>query len=198
VRATGDLQARAALEQIDGEDMVDGAAALVEASRDDPDAAITGAKRIGDLEAALDDVEAALEWPERVKKAEDLIAAAHEVVDKAGAPDDVTELRTREAAVRDAIATKDASLLERRCTDLAALVGTILDRTGLLQLEFFDELKGRRREMTDQRKADRLFDEGDRAIATHQITVLKNVNRQLNLLLPQASRAIGDDASTVA
>lgn len=184
-RASVDLRARARLEQIEAEGVVEEVESLVRAAPVDTDAATTAAKRVLDLEAGLDEVEDALRWPDLVREADALIEGVREVVDKAGDATDERDFADRVRETRQAIETGDSSFLEQRCDDLRRLGFRILQRTGILDLEFFSELKAQRAEMVDHDKADRLINEGDRAIANGEASVLANVNQQLRLLLPE-------------
>jgi molecular chaperone DnaK len=184
VRSHGDLQAQAELAELEREGLVDQVEALVDRTAHDADTATTGAKRVGDLEARLDDVEAALHWPDLVREAEAIVVAVREVVDKAGEVDERRTFAERERNMRDAITTGDADFLRRRIDDLRLLAVEIYDRVGVWPLDLFDHLKSRLTEMTDPTRARQLVHEGERAIQTDEPVVLRNVNRQLSLLLP--------------
>jgi molecular chaperone DnaK len=184
VRTHGDLQAQAELAELEREGLVDQVGALAERGAGDGDAATTGAKRVADLEARLDDVEAALRWPELVQEAEAVVTAARDVVDKAGNPGDRQTFAEREHNVREAITTGDADFLRQRIEDVRLLAVDIFDRIGVWPLDLFEHLKGRLHEMSDQTRARRLVNEGERALQTNEMAVLRNVNRQLGLLLP--------------
>lgn len=183
-RANADLEAQSKLADIDNEGLAREAETLAEASVNDRDAATTGAKRVGDLNAALDSVEESLQWPELVQEAERLLEEVRAVVQTNGGPEDAQRFAERERETREAIAAKDPHYLEQRCVDLTHLMIEIIGRTGQLQTEVFYHLRERVPEMTDQVTARRLVEQGDRAAATADQGELANVNRQLSRLLP--------------
>jgi molecular chaperone DnaK len=150
----------------------------------DKEAATAAAKRVNEAQAALDDLEALVRWPELVERAEALITDVTGLVNAAGTADDRRRLEVSVAAVRGALAAKDPDLLEQRCRDLGGLAYEILDRTGQMQVEWFHQLKGQVSEMGDPAKAAQLINEGDRALINGDVNLLRSVNRQLHQLLP--------------
>jgi molecular chaperone DnaK len=183
-RSRGNLRAEALLDQVAADGLVDEVDALTDAGANDRRSASADVGRVDHLNAALEGVEATIRWPDLVQEAEELIQATREIVDRAGEPDDTRLLADREAATRQAITSGDQRALEQSCGDLLGMTTEILDRTGLVQIELLDHFTSHLDEMTDQVKARRLVDEGERAVSAGQISMLTEVNRQLLLLLP--------------
>lgn len=117
----GDGAAREKLASIDSERVVPEIAALVEAARADPDAALTCGERLLFLRAAVDEVEDALDWPLLVRQARELSDAAREVVTDRGDTEHRRLFSAADAAVRDAITARDPDLLTQRMDDLRVL-----------------------------------------------------------------------------
>jgi molecular chaperone DnaK len=83
-RKSNEARALELLVRIDGERLEHEVDQALAASRNDQDSADKCASRLRDLQIALDGVEKALQWPELVAKAEEVIKLAEEVVQKHG------------------------------------------------------------------------------------------------------------------
>lgn len=173
------------LQRIHDEGLVAEIDGLIAASRTDPDAAATCDKRIRDLRAALDEVEAALEWPELVSDADEAVSNTRDVVQTRGEPDEKQDLRSYEQRTREAIESHDARHLRDRVEELWSLTARVLDRTGELPLSRFKDLKTRKAEILGANTAD-LLAQGDRAVEAGDIMTLRQVNARLQALLPDA------------
>ncbi|GLY89682.1 hypothetical protein [Actinoallomurus iriomotensis] len=105
-------------------------------------------------------------------------------------------LVTAEAAVREAIAAHDASLLRQRLDDLRRLASEVLDDSGELPFLLFEDLKPQQAEMRDPAEAAQLIAAGERAVANRDPATLRQVNNQLIRMLPEPPPPI-DPFSTV-
>ena len=181
---TGATQAQQALQRIDAERMVHEVQTWLDAAQTDPDAADKCEKRLRDLEDAMDQVEEALEWPGLVAEAEKLISAGKEIIQEHGDLDDKNSFRRHENEVRQAIQANDPDLLMQRIQEMRGAVMRVLDRKGILQAIFFQQLCEKVSEMRDQAQATQLIAQGQRAINANDVETLRNVNRQLAALLP--------------
>ena len=182
----GDAAAREKLASIDSERVVPEIAALVEAARADPDAALTCADLLLSLRAAVDEVEDALDWPLLIQEARELSDAAREVVTDRGDAEHRRLLAAADAAVRDAITAHDPDLLTQRMDDLRVLGSRVLDDSGDLPLLVFEDLRSRQTEMSDPREAGLLISAGRRAAEVGDMATLRHLNVQLAGLLPAA------------
>jgi molecular chaperone DnaK len=179
----GDARANAALKRIDDEEIIADIDALVGAAAADPDAATASRPRLLVLRTYLDEAEDALEWPQLVKEATELLAAARQLVNERGDADHKRALASMEEAVQSAIAAHDASLLRQRLNDVRVLGAQVLEPSGELVMMAFGELRDLRSEMTDPDEARQLINAGEQAIAKRDFATLRQVNHALASLL---------------
>jgi molecular chaperone DnaK len=175
--------AEAVLLRIDGERIEEEVAALADAARADADAATTCGKRLLDLRAAVDAVEAALEWPELVANAQALIDAGYQIAEADG-PEAMRRMAELANAVRAAIDGDDARLLRLHVEAIRSFLIDVMARIGYLDQLAFEQLEHARPEMTNQAMADRLFTEGRAALNRGDHHALRNINVRLRGLLP--------------
>ncbi|MCR4439151.1 MAG: Hsp70 family protein [bacterium] len=183
-KETQDPLAQEILDRIDRECMVNEVEASLAAASADTDAAKKAENRLCDLKVALDQAEEAVEWPALVKEAEKLISASKEAVREHGDSADMRTLENHEAEVQKAIQTHDADILRKKVDDMRVFVIRVLDRKGIVQVIWFQELSEMKTQMRDQAMAEQLISEGQRAINNNDIDGLRAVNRQLATLLP--------------
>ncbi|WP_063820928.1 Hsp70 family protein [Parafrankia elaeagni] len=199
-RRTADPAALAILDELDGERVVDQLENDVAATEHgDTDAAGTAGRRLLDLQARLDAVEQALEWPSLVEWANRVLRDAPGLIDEYGEPRDRRRYELLAADVRRALESRDAEHLRTLVDQLAAYLATVVDRrTGAVVMARFSQLTGMRDELTDQAAAARLIAKGRRAVDGNDIEALRSVNRELIELLPRgAGPDGGEDVSGV-
>ncbi|MFI0423933.1 Hsp70 family protein [Spongiactinospora sp. 9N601] len=184
VRDIGDARAGAMLDRIDAEGTVQDIDRLLDAARTDQEAARNCGARLLDLQIAIDEVEAMVRWPRLVGQAKEVLAAAREVVENKGDPNDRRSFATLESSLREAITAHDAALLEKRIEDLAQLAVYILDRTDELPIMRFEHLRNLEPEMRDRREAAQLIATGRKAIERGDIKTVRYVNRELEGMFP--------------
>jgi molecular chaperone DnaK len=194
-KATGDEHALAALQKIEEEQMVQQADEAYAAATDDADDAKKSHHRLLDLRKEIDVMEDALEWPALVFDAEKLISSGKEIAQQHGNADERRLLQSEENQIRRCLETHDAELLGHQIESYRMAVLRILQRTGILQVIFFQNLSDRKAEMRDQTQAQQLISEGLRAMNTNDSDRLQAINRQLADLLPEPPRP--PDISTV-
>jgi molecular chaperone DnaK len=186
VEATSGTGATDAIGRIDAERMVFQVEGSLAAASDDPDAAQKARNRLGDLRAALDQAEDAVEWPAMVAEAGRMTSAAREVLKEHGEPGDIRSIEGHEAEIEAAIHAKDPDILRRRLDELRGTVFKILDRKGIMQVMWFRELAGMISQMRDRSLAEQLVARGRRAMESNDVDGIRAVNRQLAGLLPVA------------
>jgi molecular chaperone DnaK len=179
----GSVEAEAVLFRIDSERIEEEVAALVDAARADADAATTCGKRLLDLRAAVDAVEAALEWPELVTHGRALVEDGYRIAEAEG-PDSMRRMAELANAVREAVDSDDARLLRLHVEEVRGFLLGVMARIGYLDQLTFEQLELARPEMTDQATAERLFAEGRAALGRRDLYTLRNVNARLRGLLP--------------
>ena len=170
--------------RIDSERVEQDVAALVEAARADPDAAIAAGKRLLDLRAAIDAVEEALEWPELVTDVERVLADVDRLVAESGDAEDRRRLATLASGARAAIADHDPRVVRVHLTELTELAIAVLDRSGQLQVLVFEELVRHRDELSDRAAGEALFEQARRAVERGDHNTLRNINVRIRGLLP--------------
>jgi len=178
------------LQRIDAEHMVHDVEAALAAAPVDPDAAAKCASRLLDLRVAIDQVEAALEWPALVAEAERLMASAEDLVNEHGNAEHKRALQQRLAEVKNAIRAHDADLLRQRTNELRGLALRVLDEKGVLPVWRFQKMSEMKEQMRDRAQAEQLFAQGLRAVNSGDIDGLRAVNRQLAELLPLTTQDI--------
>jgi len=181
---TGDAPAQQALERIDRERMVHDVESQLDAAGVDPDAADKCEKRLLDLRVAVDEVEDCLEWPSLVAEAKRVMAEGNRIVNEQGDHNDRRDFQKVEAEAKSALDSRDPDLLRQRVEAIRALVLRLLDRKGILQVIFFQQLRDMKPQMRDQVEADQLISRGLQAMNRQDIEGLRAINRQLAALLP--------------
>lgn len=181
---TGDQKAQEAIQRIDEERLVSDVDRSMAAMATDQAAADRCEQLMRDLQQAIDQAEDALEWPTLVSAAEGFIGAAERDVGQHGDADDQHRLEHLVDAVREGLRSHDVQTLEQRVDELRGFVFGVLDRKGIIQLWWLDELKEQAGEMGDQARATALFQRADRAIQLGDVEGLRAANRQLAQLLP--------------
>lgn len=193
--AASDAAATDAIGRIDAERMVFQVEGGLAAAAGDPDAAQKARNRLGDLRAALDQAEDAVEWPAMVAEAGRMMSAAREVLKEHGESGDLRSIEGHEAEIKAAIEAKDPDILRRRLDELRGTVFRILDRKGIMQVMWFRDLVGMIGQMRDRSLAEQLVARGRRAMESNDVEGIRAVNRQLAGLLPVAPPP--PDVSTV-
>lgn len=145
--------------------------------RDDAD------KWIRDFGIALDALQDALAWPSLVARAHQALQWARDLVRDHGTAEDRDLLTRVEPEVQRALEEGSPELVQRRLTDLYQLGSRVLARLDEYWLYRFQELKKLLPQMRDPQLADRLVQQGDRAIAAGDREALKAAVAQLGGLV---------------
>ncbi|REE97131.1 Hsp70 family protein [Thermomonospora umbrina] len=183
-REYGDARSAKVLERIEAERIAEDVDAMVKAAPVDRDAATAGSKRLQDLKAATDEVEAELEWPKLTQEARDMIDAARQVVLSRNDAGEIARLGQAEASITDAISAHDPDLLRQRIEELRVMVLRILSESGELDRLVFEDLERLVPEMGDPAEARRLVSVGGDALRRGDLAMLKEINAALRSLLP--------------
>ncbi len=184
VEKTQDPAAQEILNRIDRERMLHEIEMSLSAASADWDAADKAKNRLIDLKITLDQAEDAVEWPGLVAEAEGLMFVSREAVREHGNSSDMRTLENHEAEVKRAIQTRDADILRKRIEELRVFVIHVLDRKGIMQVIWCEQLCGMKSQMRDQALAEQLISQCQRAIQNNDIDALRAANRHLAALLP--------------
>jgi len=190
VRETHDRQAEQILQRIENQRMLHQVEAAFAAANADPDAGDESEKRLLELQIALDEVEAALEWPAKLTEAEQSIEDARKVVENFGDDNDKTTLNTLERETRQAMTGGDVDILRRKIHELDRLYYAILmaqPAWWAYQLDMLCEEENKSK-MRDPGKADQLIADGRRAVEREDFASLRAAVGQLMDLLPMAEQ----------
>lgn len=182
--ASSAAPALARLRAIDDERRIEEVDSALQAVGTDPEAGDLCEKRLLDLRIAIDGVEDALRWPELERDARAEIEQARKAIREHGRPEDHEPLEHYIAEVERAIEAQDPDVLEAKNLDLCRFYYSVLDRKGIVQAALFEQLRGKRGQMTDQAQADQLIARGQQAMQSGDADTLRAVNQQLMSLVP--------------
>lgn len=176
-----DPQAKQIICEIEREHLPQELAQCADAAIHDLDAAGRADNLRRDLDARLDAVEAALEWPRLVDEAQEEIKRSRDVVEKAGDADDKRAIRVNVNEVEEAIQLKDKVMLRQRLEELEIFKISVLRKDpafwGAIFLGLEQDKDGPR--FCGRPEASRLFNEGRRAIMNNNLPALQDICRQL-------------------
>jgi molecular chaperone DnaK len=158
---------------------------LADAADVDPDAASTCENRLRDARAALDEIEAALVFPELVADGRTMVEQTRGLVAQAGTARHRTALHNAERAMEAAIASGDRTVVERQIDVVRDIIREVLRDSGQLAAVIFVGREPNLRDNPDPR-VQQLLQEGRRALDTGDVTRLTSVNAQLEKAAPDA------------
>ncbi len=161
------------------------ARAGLEAARGgDADAAARVHRLLLDLNGALDEAEAALDWPTLQSEANQEIETALYWVGAFGSPAEQQLCENALAAAAEALQQRDAAALDRQIRVLSSLRNAAFSRDPSSVFQVFDWYLGHAGEATDLRQAQALFEKGRKAAERGDEKALREINRRLNDLFP--------------
>ncbi|TVR19591.1 MAG: Hsp70 family protein [Anaerolineaceae bacterium] len=195
VTETPEPRAQQALELIEHEQKVHQADVSLNAAEVDPDAVDKSEETLRDLKSAIDEVEDYLEWPTLVNEAERILNDTRTFASEHGTPEERRQLLAHDNDLREAMRSHDVDLLRRRVEELRGFLIRALDRTGIVQVIYFQQLSQLQGEMRDTMLATQLISQGLQAMNGQDTERLRTINRQLAGLLPSAPPP--PDVSTV-
>jgi molecular chaperone DnaK len=156
---------------------------LADAATVDPDAAATCENRLRDGQTLLDDIEAALDFPELVAQGRIVVEHSRELVTQSGTARHRTALHNAERTMESAIASRDRTVLARQIDVVHEIVREVLRDSGQLAAVIFAGREGRLRDNPDPR-VQQLLQDGRRAMDTNDAGKLNSVNIQLEKIAP--------------
>jgi len=166
-------------------DLLAEARAGLEAARGgDADAAARVHRLLLDLNGALDEAEAELDWPTLQSEADQEIETALYWVGAFGSPAEKQLCESALAAAAEARQHRDAAALDRQIRVLSSLRHAAFSRDPSSVFQVFDWYLGHAGEATDPRQAQALFEKGRKAADRGDETALREINRRLDDLFP--------------
>ncbi|WP_181789643.1 Hsp70 family protein [Streptomyces phytophilus] len=178
-------QARTRLEKLEEHRPLTQLGREVDAAGVDTGAAVTSDRRMRDLEAELDDIEAAIEIPGLERRLWDLLGACEDIITQVGGtPSDRRELenlRGRASALGGDATPVELRKLVKRAEEFQV---ELLRRTDEWDFVVFNALVEMRDMMHPRGQADAAIRDGRRAMASGDRGALAGVNQRLRRLLP--------------
>lgn len=198
VRQLDNTEALAILDQIERERMLHDIESSLAASPVDRDAADKCQSRLLDLKRALDDIEYLIEWPELVEKANLLISQTRAALDAQGNTSLRPLLTITAQEIEDVIENHDTAGLKQKIKKMHEIHTQALAEDPGFWVEYFNYLCGKKNTMRDSAAAEKLIEQGKRAIQNNSLDGLEASVRRLVTLLPVAEQTeIRDLRSTV-
>lgn len=182
---TNNPQAKQALAKIEQEQIVQEVESLSEASEADLGAVPQFQNRLTDLKEATDDLEDAAEWPNLLQEAEEQLQSTRQVVDEDGTAEEKQNLRTLENGMQKAIDSGDPDILREHIEQISSIGMQIVLRKPEIWIYWLQDLEKQTASMTDVAQAERLFEQGRRAVNDEDLESLKAAVQQLFALLPR-------------
>ncbi|WP_407560310.1 Hsp70 family protein [Streptomyces sp. 184] len=188
-------QARARLEKLEEHRPLAQLGREVDAAGVDTGAAVTSERRMRDLDAELDDIEAAIEIPALERRLWDVLGSCEEIITQVGGtPSDRQELeslRARASALGENATPADLRRLLKRAEEFQV---ELLRRTDEWDFVVFNALTEMRDQMHPRSQADAAIRDGKQAMAAGDRAALPGVNQRLRRLLPpEAMGEIGKE-----
>lgn len=178
-------QARARLEKLEEHRPLTQLGREVAAAGVDTGAAVTSDRRMRDLDAELDDIEAAIEIPGLERRLWDLLGACEDIITQVGGtPSDRRELenlRGRASALGGDATPAELRKLVKRAEEFQV---ELLRRTDEWDFVVFNALVEMRDMMHPRGQADAAIRDGRRAMAAGDRGALAGANQRLRRLLP--------------
>jgi molecular chaperone DnaK len=183
-----DETARAALERLEKEQVLETAKRQVSVAVVDPEARAEADRKLLDLKSAIDGVGDALEWPMLVQSTREQIDLSRREVNAHGTPTEHESMLTLEGAIDEAIEQHRIDVLREKVEEVRDLGFQVLIRQPDFWVGYLEYLKEQRPHMSDSTAADRLFTQAGRALNNNDLEALKASVRQLIGLLPPDER----------
>jgi molecular chaperone DnaK len=185
-----DSSAERILARVENEKMLEDVEATLVNARTDVEAAQECHKRLLDLKVALDQAEDAVEVPELLREANQLILWTEEIVASHGTDDDKKMFgvmrRDLEAAMQARL--PDPYVIRRKIDEMSGLRFRLVGQDPSWWIGCVEYVKENSEKLSDQRQAELLFAQAHRSINDDDLDGLKSACRQLLSLLPDEER----------
>ena len=179
-------EAERGLAELDEENAIGVAREQVLAAKVDPGAAKYAEERLREIQARLDDIEDAAGFTTQAQELQDLLNETAELVDRHGSPGDRQEFAVLTARAEDAIRDQDAAAIRTQTDRTIELLVAMERRAPDWPVKLFYAVQTR---VSSSSEADRLVQEGNRAVRAGDMRALRTVNQQLIRLCPPIEQA---------
>ncbi|WP_020666132.1 Hsp70 family protein [Amycolatopsis nigrescens] len=180
---SGAVEAVELIDRFRADEVLAGIRQLADAAEVDPDAASTCERQLRDAQTTLDEVEAALLFPELVDEAYTVLDGVRGLVNESGSAARRNDLRNAERTMESAITAGDRTVLQRQIGVLRDIFREVLQETGQLDTVIF---MARERGLTGNPdpRVQRLLREGRTALDRGDGAQLNSINNQLEKIAP--------------
>ncbi len=178
-----DQKAVSAIEKLLSSDLVKEIKEAVAAAKGDPDAAEKAEKRLLEFKLKLDALEAEVKWPALVAQVNDWLADLKKLIAQYGKGDHQERYDALSEEAHKIIEQRETNRLEKKFNQIKMLFNMVLGSLPAFWVNQFRQLEEKRAKMTDQSKADRLFDMGQTYLDKNNPDGIRTVVIQLYELL---------------
>jgi molecular chaperone DnaK len=186
-------KAKHAVDRLENEQIVAIVERQIAAAHGNPEARGEADRKLLDLKACVDAIDDELEWPDLVRQAREQCVSTREVVEAHGSANEKARIVMLVADVEQAIAEERIQLLRTRMEDLRGLSNDVVLRQPSFWIGYLEYLQDKKNSMTDLQAAQRLFAQGQQAIADNDVEALKAAVRQLIRLQPKQDQRSPED-----
>lgn len=151
----------------------------------DPDAALKAEKSVLELKIRLDVVADTVKLPSLIAEAKELAQNLGELSQKYGSAESKNRGRQLINELNEAISSKNADRLRRCKTEAEKFYWSILVAQPGFWVGYFNNVVGRKSEMKDRSRAERLIQQGRDCIESNNVDGLRQTVMQLADLLPR-------------
>ena len=181
----GDEKAVNELERLKSSDLSKEIKEAVAAAKGDPDAAEKAEKRLLEFKLKLDAMEADVKWPALMSEINAWMENLNKLVTQHGTEDHQNCYNDLKEETDEIIQQRKTERLEKKLKQVQDLYYQVLFSLPSFWVNQFRQLESRRSKMTEQDKAERLFDMGRRYLDQDNANGLRNVVGQLWEMLPR-------------
>ena len=173
-----------ALDRIEASNLLTEIKEALLAAKGDPDAAAKCEKRLLELKLQLDELADKVEWPALLVEVREWIGYLERAVEKHATTAQREKAERANADAEETIKEAKLAKLQRKLEQIQRVYYTIVaEQPGwwVYQLQQAEKQLG---QMSDQKRGERLLNQGQECLAKNNVTGLQNVVRQLWDLLP--------------
>jgi molecular chaperone DnaK len=181
---SNDTKASETLLKIKSSQLLKDLKSAVESAKGDPDAATKADGLLLELKLMLDTVEEQLHWPAMVAQLEEWLTDLQKLVVDHGNASHKEKTAELKAEADSIIKNREADRISKSQARVENLYFQVLYSIPSYWVNQFRRLDSRRGEMTDQNKAESLFDMGQRYLTQNNVDGLTRIVKDLWRLLP--------------
>ena len=182
-------RAKAVLDQIDKEQLLEELDNLLAAASGDADARKKAASRLLDLEVKLDEIEELIRWPDLVAEANRELMQVRQEAAQHGGEAELAEVEALRQDVRRAVQVRDPDVLRKKVEALGNLRYRLVANQPSFWIGVLGYCQQRKKDLRDNALASKLFAQAERAIQNDDLPSLKTAVRGLYSLLPGEGQA---------